>query len=90
MAPTLYAAIELIRQRVTVMYETEEACEFLTNTGVYIELQRMPEGWRVRANYPGGRMREVHSPDVMQAVDEARRLATRRRTPFGGRTFDPR
>ena len=51
-------AVEHIARRVTLIRLTDESAEFLARNGAWVELDRMPTGYRVRVTREG-RMREV-------------------------------
>ena len=70
----LHAAVGHIERRVTVIRLTDEAAEFLTRNGYWVDIQRMRSGWRVRV-YRGGAMNERVAPSVVDAIEAARSLA---------------
>jgi hypothetical protein len=68
-------AVEHIAQRVTLIRLNDESAEFLARNGAWVELQRMPTGYRVRVTR-GGRMVEALAKDAIVAIEVARTLAS--------------
>ena len=71
----LHGAVEHIARRVTLIRLTNESAEFLARNGAWVEIQRMPTGYRVRVTR-AGRMRESSANDAVGTIEVSRTLAS--------------
>jgi hypothetical protein len=71
----LRGAVEHIARRVTLIRLTDESAEFLARNGAWVELDRMPTGYRVRVTR-AGRMRESSANDAVGAMEVSRTMAS--------------